>query len=255
MNIDPLGVDLYVGDGQKDYRAFCAAGYPWCFVIWKASQGGRYRYDTYVKHERAAFLAAAGERYGSDLFDGFYDFLDLSVSGTVQCDFFMKVVESLGGEKIGTLWGMVDVERGGQSIQNPSKSVVEDRTSEWAARYTTLTGRQATLYGGELLRSVGVTTRLGCGRSAIALYGNVLPASVVARTGTDLEHLFLWQYVGAETTPRTGPAGYPREAPGCGRVDISAMVLPGGLPHLRAELLTKASGLDSVGSLSIPKAA
>jgi len=97
----------------------------------------------------------------------------------------------------------------------------------FAGRYQQLTGRLPTLYGGELLRAVGVAGRLGCGRSAIALYGATLLASVVTRTGTDLAHLLLWQYVGADQrTP--GPAGYPLEAPGCGRVDISALVAPGG---------------------------
>ena len=237
--IDPLFVDVYPGDGHKDWRAFLAAGLPWCGAIFKASQGTRYRYDAWLARECRAFVTAAGDRYGVDAFDGFYHFLDLATPGAPQAELFVRVVEATGGERIGTLWGMVDVERGGQSITNPSRAQVEDCTRAWAARYRQLTGRSPTLYGGELLRAVGVQDRLGCGRSAIALYGAILPASVVRRSGTDLAHLFLWQYRGTE--PQTvGPRGYPLEAPGCGEVDISAVVLPGGLAALRSQLWAEA---------------
>lgn len=239
MTLSPLFIDLYVGDGRKDYRAFCAAGYPWTGVIWKASQGARYRYDDYVATERKNFLASAGDRYGKTLFDGFYDFLDLAKPGALQAEFFVRAVEAVGGEKKGTLWAMVDVERGGQSIKNPSRGQVEDRTREWVERYRQLTDRYPTLYGGELLRSVGVKDRLGCGRSALALYAASLPHEVVTRTGTDLEHLLFWQYAPADGVA-TGPTGYPREAPGCGRVDICAMVLPGGVDAMRSTLWAEA---------------
>jgi GH25 family lysozyme M1 (1,4-beta-N-acetylmuramidase) len=236
---DPLIVDVYPRDGRKDWRAFMAAGLPWCGAIFKASQGGRYRYDEWLTRERSTFLDAAGDRYGVDAFDGFYDFLDLSVPGGPQAELFVRVVEAAGGERRGTLWGMVDVERGGQSIANPSRAQVEDRTREWSERYRQLTGRLPTLYGGELLRSVGVKDRLGCGRSAIALYGATLPSDLVTRTGTDLAHLFLWQYRGTE--PQTiGPHGYPLEAPGCGAVDTSAMVMPGGIEAMCAQLWAEA---------------
>jgi len=236
VTVDPLLVDVYPGDGRKDWHTFAAAGAPWCGAIFKASQGTRYRYDAWLHAERATFAEAAGERHGVDLFDGCYHFLDLAYDGVAQAELFVRVVEASGGERRGTLWGMVDVERGGQSVRDPSRALVEDRTREFAARYHELTGRTATLYGGELLRAVGVTDRLGCGRSAIALYGATLPADVVRRTGTDHEHLLLWQYRG--TDPQTvGPAGYPLVAPGCGTaVDVSALVLPGGLAVLRAGL-------------------
>jgi GH25 family lysozyme M1 (1,4-beta-N-acetylmuramidase) len=239
VTLDPLFVDLYVGDGRKDYRAFCAAGYPWTGVIWKASQGARYRYDDYVATERKNFLAAAGDRYGVDAFDGFYDFLDLAKPGAEQADFFLRAVESVGGEKLGTLWGMVDVERGGQSVKNPSKAQVEDRTREWVERYLQLTGRYPTVYGGELLRSVGVTDRLGAGRSALAVYDDHMVATLVTKTGTDLAHLLLWQYRGTDLQ-KVGPSGYPMTAPGCGVVDICAMVLPGGLDAMRSGLWAEA---------------
>ena len=237
MTHDGLIVDVYPGDGHKDWTAFVGAGLPWVGAIFKASQGLRYRYDTWLARERAMFVRACLDagRYGIDAFDGFYHYLTLDQDGAAQAEYFMRVMDNAGGEKSGTLWGMVDVERGGQLIQNPSRSLVEDRVRGFADRYHQLSGRTATLYGGELLRSVGITGRLGCGRSAIALYGPRLPASIVTLTGTDLAHLMLWQYTAAEG-PASGPDGYAREAPGCGRVDISALVLPGGVAALPSQL-------------------
>lgn len=231
---DALAVDVFQGDGPKDWRAYCAAGAPWHIAIFKSSQGTYYRPPQYAS-ERKAFLAAAGGRHGSTLFDGAYHYLDLSIDGAVQADYALAAVDRAGGEMLGTLWMMLDVERGGQRIQNPSRQLVEDRTRSFAQRWDQLTGRTPTLYGGELLRSVGVQDRLGCGRSAIAVYGPRLSADVIKRTGTDLAHLMLWQYQGTEA--QSGPTGYPRRAPGCGSViDISALVLPGGLETLRATL-------------------
>jgi GH25 family lysozyme M1 (1,4-beta-N-acetylmuramidase) len=231
--IDPLFVDVYAGDGPKDWSAFCAAGPPWSGVVIKCSQGTYYRSRQYAS-ERDRFMTAAGDRLGHDLFEGGYHYLDLAIDGAAQADY---AVAAAGNPGPGTLWMMLDIERGGQRIKDPSRALVEDRTRAFAARYTELSGRQATLYGGELLRDVGVRDRLGCGRSAIALYGWTLPAAVIRMTGTDLAHLMLWQYVSAEG-PETGPVGYPRRAPGCGRIDISAMVLPGGIPALRSGLAT-----------------
>lgn len=245
----PLFVDVYPGDRRCDWAAFCAAGPPWSGAIFKASQGTKFSYLEWLTHNRNQLRDAAGDRFGVDMFDGCYHYLDLAADGAAQADFFVKNVEASGGERIGTLWGMVDVERGGQSIKEPSRALVEDRTRSFAARYRQLTGRAATLYGGELLRSVGVRDRLGCERSAIALYSaelhgpNESTAQLLARTGTNLEHLLFWQYTGADSaTP--SPAGYPTLAPGCGKVDISALTLPGGIEGVRRGLWAERPATD-----------
>lgn len=236
--LEPCGVDVYPGDRPCDWDAFVAAGWPWCFAIFKLSQGLDYAYPAWAYAQRQPILAS--ERYAIDLFDGFYHYLTLHQGGAAQAERFWQYMGKIGNERAGTLPAMVDVERGGQRIANPSRSQVEDVTRAFAERYEQLAGRKATLYGGELLRSVGVRDLLGCGRSALALYGpglhgpNESTATFLRRTGTSLDKLMLWQYQGAGT--RTGPVGYPREAPGCGVVDISAAVIPGGLPALR-ELL------------------
>jgi hypothetical protein len=236
--LQPLAVDVYAGDGRKDWAAFCAAGWPWVAVIFKCSQGTYYRPGQYVS-ERASFLRSAGP----DHFDGAYHYLDFGLDGSAQADY---AVASVGKPRSTTLPMMVDVERGGQRIQNPSRELVEDRVRSFAARYHELTGRLPTLYGGELLRSLKISDRLGCGLSAIAAYGPELrrfdrqferyigtTAGYLAEAGTDLEHLMLWQYRGTGKQ-ESGPAGYPMTAPGCGVVDISAITLPGGVMALHA---------------------
>ena len=79
----------------------------------------------------------------------------------------------------------------------------------------------------------------------MALYGSKLhgrgesTSEFLRRTGTDIAHTMLWQYTAAEGKA-TGPLGYPTEAPGIGRCDISALVLPGGLQALRSQLWAEA---------------
>jgi len=244
--IQPLQIDLYPGDRHLDCDAFVAAGYPWCAIVGKASQGTRYRYDAWLRDLMQRFRRAAGDRYGVDLFRAFYAFLDLAEPGASQVDLALEVIAAAaGGEDAGTLPLMLDVERGGQAhAEAISLQQVEDVTCAAAARYRERTGREATLYGGELLRSCRVTGRLGCARSAVALYGPRLgrqlgehaetTAEFLAATGTDLEHLGWWQYAAADGAPTTPPPGYPSVAPGIGRVDISATALPGGVEALRA---------------------
>lgn len=232
---DPLFVDCYPLDGRKDWAAFIAAGPPWHGAIFKLTQGTRFEYAAWAKLQRTLFLASS--RYGIDLFDGYYHYLTLDEDGALQAEWFWKAELAIGGEQRGTLWGMVDVERGGQRAI-PTKARFDAGVGAFNRRYRELSGRDATLYGGELLRAMGEHDRMGAGRSAIALYNATLPADVVARTGADYAHLLFWQYDGdgEEYLPH-----YPKEAPGCGKIDISAMVLPGGLDALRAALAAPAS--------------
>ncbi|HEU4727703.1 MAG TPA: GH25 family lysozyme [Kofleriaceae bacterium] len=234
MTVAPLFVDVYPLDRPCDWQAFIASGPPWHGAIFKLSQGLRYEYAAWAAKQRQSFLAS--DRYGTTLFDGLYHYLDFSVDGAAQAERAWELICRVGGEPRGTLPLMLDAERGGQHVEL-TKQRVEDVISSAAERYHQLSGRRATLYGGELLRAIGATGRYGCQWSAVALYASHLGAAgestehFLARTGTDLEHTLLWQYCAAEGRP-TGPAGYPTEAPGCGRVDLNALVLPGGLEAL-----------------------
>ena len=237
--ISPVIVDVYPRDKPVDWTAYIAAGHPFVGAVFKLSQGLHYEYAGWAYQQRQPFVRSP--RYGVDLLDGFYHYLDFGSDGTRQADWFWGLMERIGGEQIGTLWAMVDAERGGQTVAL-TKSRVEGCIGAFAQRYQQLSGRTATLYGGELLRAIGAHGRYGCGRSSVALYASELhglretTAQFLARTGTDLAHLLSWQYQGTEAP--SGPAGYPRLIPGGGAVtyDISALTLPGGLEALRSQL-------------------
>lgn len=238
MKIDPLFVDTYAGDRACDWARFIASGPPWHGAIFKLSQGLNYESAEWAIRQRRPFMQHM--RYGVDLFDGLYHYLDIGASGALQAERFCSLTDQVGGEKLGTLWGMVDVERAGQRVAL-TRGRIEECIGSFATRYLQLTGRRATLYGGELLRAIGAEGLYGCGRSAVAMYASELhgkgesTSHFLRRNGTDLEHLMLWQYDGTEST--SGPVGYPRSAPGCPNVDISALVLSGGLASLRDRLM------------------
>jgi hypothetical protein len=237
--MDGLMVDLYPRDHVVDWPVYLADRAWWGAGL-KITQGLDYEYSGWA-HTQLAHMFAL-DRWGVDLFAWLYHYLTLDQPGEVQAERMWLYTTRIGGDRHGMLPAMVDVERGGQRPNVvPTRTGVEHVTGAFAMRYHQLSGRLATLYGGELLRSLGITDRMGCGRSAVALYASELhgagetTAQFLARTGTDLEHMILWQYTAAEGSA-TGPAGYPREAPGIGRVDINAVILPGGLQAIRALL-------------------
>jgi GH25 family lysozyme M1 (1,4-beta-N-acetylmuramidase) len=236
MTVDPLFVDCYPLDGKKDWRKFIAAGAPWHGAVFKISEGLNFEYSGWAAQQRDPFLEH--ERYGVDLFDGLYHFLDFAAPGKPQAEFAYAMTERVGGERVGTLPLMVDVERGGQR-RLPNRTQLIDLVTAFAERYQQLSGRKPTLYGGEFLRDRQVGSLMGCGRSWVALYGSELhgkaesTADFLRRTGTDLAHLMAWQYDAGKDENSPEPKGYPSEAPGCGKIDISALELPGGLAALR----------------------
>lgn len=234
-------VDVYALDKPIDWAAFVRS--PFSGAIFKLSQGLHYESAWWAYQQRRELWRS--DRYGVDLFDGFYHYLEIGVDGVKQADWFWSLMARIGGEKLGTLWAMLDVERGGQHVElSPQR--VADVTGAWATRYEQLSGRKATLYGGELLRAIKAPGLFGCGRSAVALYADELhgrgesTVEFLERTGTSLEHLMLWQYCSTEAP--TGPAGWPRKVPGGGdaNYDISALVMPGGIAALRSQLWAEA---------------
>ena len=165
-------------------------------------------------------------------------FADLGNDGAAQARFAWRAIEAAGGELPGTLPLMLDVERGGQSITNPTAQRVRDVVSSFAETYLALSGRRPTLYTGELARALGLRDMMGCERGVVALYGKELHGAnestvqFLERTaGMTLETLLAWQYCGDGVREL---AGYPNEAPGVGRCDISVLTLPGGLEAVRA---------------------
>lgn len=230
QHVDPCFVDAYVGDGPKDWRALAAAGPPWHGAIIKATQGTYYDGGRWFAENWSA-LEMVGRGRG-DWFRGAYHYLDVRVDGRVQADFFLNVVDRAGGLQPHDLWPMVDIERAGQRADINAWRVVEVASS-FARRIAERTGRSPTLYGGSWLAELGITSRMGCGRLAVARYTPKLPSYVYERIGWDRDHLMLWQFCGDGLALLPG---YPTSAPGCGKVDISALVLPGGLEQLRGLL-------------------
>lgn len=227
MTIDPLLVDCYSPDGPKDWAAFVAAGPPWHAASFKLTQGTYYTDATWVLAQRAHFIAS--ERYGVDLFDRMYAYLDLSLDGVVQCEYALAQEKIAGGALKGTLPLMLDVERGGQRQSSLSAARIVDTASAFARHYFEQTGRRCTLYAGELPRSFGITSHMECDRLAVARYTPTLPHDVVVQMGWDAPDE--WQYCG-DGLGFLG--GYPIAAPGCGKIDISVVTVSGGIAALKA---------------------
>lgn len=230
QHVDPLIVDAYVGDGPKDWRALAAAGPPWHGAVIKATQGTYYDGGRWFAENWSALELVGRDR--DDWYRGAYHYLDARLDGREQAEYFLRVVDRAGGWQTGDLWPMVDVERAGQRADINGWRVVEVACSFSRAIVDRL-GRMPTLYGGSWLAELGITSRMGCGRLAVARYTPTLPSSVYERIGWAREQLMLWQYCGDGLALLPG---YPTSAPGCGKVDISALVLPGGIEALRAAL-------------------
>lgn len=230
MTVDPLLVDCYELDGPKDWAALAAAGAPWCGAILKASQGTYYRPHWFAE-QLAQVIAVGRARCGVDWFFGGYHYLDMSLDGTAQADYFLSAFAGAALDQAGMLWPMVDVERGGQRSPSLTKQRVQDVTGAFAARVIAALGRAPTLYGGELLAALGITDHMGCGRLAIARYAATLPHDVVSRIGWPSP--WLWQYCG---DGEAYLAGYPSTAPGCGKIDISVLTRTGGVAGLAHDL-------------------
>lgn len=235
---DALLIDLYPGDGKFHLEQLASSGMPWAGAIGKATQGLRFRYDNWfgwfwrVMHERS--------RYGEDWARGAYHYLEFGASGRSQADAFLSAIDKAGGWGRGDLWPVVDVERGGQDPAQLTRAIVEDTTAEFAGRVKEQCGRPVILYGGELVRSLGIKSRMGCELVHVARYTETLPPSTYEDMGFDLDHLFAWQGVGVEGGGKVAGAWkLPTTTPG-GNADISAITIPGGMDFVRSRMFVTA---------------
>lgn len=235
---DPLIVDAYAGDGAKNWTALAAAGAPWCGAMLKATQGTYYTGGTWFPGAwRMVKLAGVHANRGAGWVRGAYHYLSTTLSGRNQADYFVAALNRAGGWDSTDILA-VDVERAGQRSTISAQGVI-DCVSSFAERTRELTGRWMMLYGGSWLRDLGITSRMGCKYLWIARYSGLLPAEAYTRIGWDRNSLAMWQYAGLAGGGKMEPAdpaqrlkGYPFEAPGCGPIDISAVVLPGGIAAL-----------------------
>jgi GH25 family lysozyme M1 (1,4-beta-N-acetylmuramidase) len=224
---DPLLLDLYPGDGLFHLEVVHNAGLPWFGAIGKATQGIRYRYDNWFGWFWKTMHGLS--RYGESWARGAYHYLEFGPSGRSQADAFLAAIDKAGGWGRGDIWPVVDVERGGQDPHELTRAIVEDTTAEFVGRVRDVAGRPVILYGGELVRSLGITSRMGCELVHVAHYDATLPPSTYEVMGFDLAHLFAWQGIGVEGGGKVSPAAerswkLPRTTPG-GNADLSAVTI------------------------------
>ena len=231
---EPLFPDVYADDNPCDWSAFAAAGPPWSGAILKATQGTTYSSGEWLKTN---WLALATAHAGHGTIRGAYHYAQLAQSGKAQALFYLQTVAAAGGFKPGDLWPIVDVESADNTGITAAQA--EDCIGEFAATILAEIGRETMMYGGSLPYDLGITSRMGCSWLWFPRYTATLPANTYERIGWSLDALFGWQYkpAGGSALLET-PSGvlYPNDAPGCGNVDMTVLIFPGGLPGLVAAL-------------------
>lgn len=244
MTVDPLLIDLYVGDlvppggtiGNPNLAAVIAAGRPWVGIELKATQGlyypnnkspNEFYRDTWFKTFWPMIPKLAGERMGVDFFRREYHYGDLAQDPIAQARWNIAVVKSTGslfGK--GDLATTLDIEDAGNPV-NPGKAFVERWIKAYADEMLRLTGIRPILYGNNYLHENNVDFKnCGCLALEVARYAASLPSEVYTGIGASLSDLFSWQYIGTEgATPV--PHGYPQYTPlsSTHAEDIAAVVM------------------------------
>jgi GH25 family lysozyme M1 (1,4-beta-N-acetylmuramidase) len=233
----PLFVDVYAGDlgGKPDWLALTVDD-QFNGAIVKATEGLYYPHDfAWLTHNWPAVKDVARERYGTTWFRGAYHFLKFNQDGAKQADFYLAAIMRAGGWAKGDFWPIVDVELGGEKNSNQLASAQQiiDCTTAWADRVRAETGRDIVLYGSGAMRDKSITSRMGCDWLWMPRYTSTLPEITYTRIGWTLDKLLMWQYCGdgVGTLP-----GYPTEVPHFGKIDISVLLLKGGIDELRGKL-------------------
>lgn len=228
MTIDPLWSDIYEGDGDVAIEKTAAAGKPWIGYAIKVNQGDYYTGGSWFPKMWPRVKAAGGARYGVDWFRGGFVYVDYSISAERNASCYLSTIAKAGGWSTGDIGPIIDAERGCQHA-NLTHALVEDTTSKVAEILGAATGKPVILYGGELIRSLGITSRMGCEYAWVAEYNYKLDASIYTQMGFDLAHVLWFQYCGKVTSTKVDDflAGYPATTP-AGLADISASIVSGG---------------------------
>jgi GH25 family lysozyme M1 (1,4-beta-N-acetylmuramidase) len=242
--LQPIFIDVYVDDlkGVPNWTA-AAADPQIAGAILKATQGLKYSYPLWFNPNWSA-IHAVERNIGTDWFCGAYHYLDATSmnplkSGDAQAAFFLQNVEAAGGLALTDLWPIVDLESTDNTGATPQQFI--ETTFAFSAGILSRTGRATMLYGGETLRANNITLQMGCSWLWTASYTPKLSSNEINSMGWSEQALWGWQYQG--TAPGcTGqlngyPTTIPNFAPNPGEVDLSVMVMAGGLPALRAALV------------------
>jgi hypothetical protein len=239
--VDPLIVDLYVGDenGAPQIANVINAGRPWVGLCFKASEG------LYYPNNQAAdpayrnwWLAAqwnntkwlARKRLGVDFFVQQYHYGRIDQDATKQAAWNCEVIRGVGGYYKGCLAPMVDIENAENPV-SPGAAAIEKWLTAYNAEIYRQLGIRATLYGNNYLAENGVDyTKCGCLSLEVAHYNSTLPSTVYSRIKCPITSLSGWQYIGTEPPVTPVPAGYPVFSPlsPVKPEDITAVVMNDG---------------------------
>lgn len=224
MAIDPLVVDLYVGDefGEPRIWQVVQAGRPWVGLCFKASEG------LYYPNNKAAdaayrdwWLSAywnltkwlARKRLGVDFFVQQYHYARIDQDPVKQAQWNTQVIKNVGGYYKGCMAPMVDVE----SAENPDKpgaAAIETWLQKFSAEMFRLVGIRPILYGNMYLAENNVDfQKCDCLSLEVAHYASTLPSTVYTRINCPLAQLSGWQYIGTYNPPTPVPKGYPVYSP------------------------------------------
>jgi GH25 family lysozyme M1 (1,4-beta-N-acetylmuramidase) len=233
--------DIYPGDFKGDppfhlLPGLTVDGKEVVGCVVKASQGtgwGRQNED-WFKRSWKAVLQASGSRYGVDFFRGCYHYLQFSVDGAKQADYFCDLVDAAGGWGAGDLMPWVDIEEADQgswasqklekiadaSLRKRLAGEVSACATAFIQRLKARTGLRVAVYGRGVFRDLQMTScKFGSDSAVNPAYTASLPP--MDKYGVSLDDISLWQLSGD-----TGPvlAGYPNALPGWGTHDYSVYI-------------------------------
>lgn len=225
--MDFLLADIYAGDGNVEVEKTAADP---LFIGYglKVNQGDWYDGGSWFQAMWPRVKTAGGDRYGKTWFRIGYSYVDYSVTPEKQADYALSTIDRAGGFSYGDLGLALDAERGGQRVQL-SKALVEDTNSKIAEIFHAATGLPSILYGGELIRSLGITSKMGCPYLWCAEYAAHLDPAIYTNMGYALSEVIWWQYCGKQDNSHVEDLlkGYPATTP-AGLADINATIIAGG---------------------------
>ena len=225
----PVLGDIYSLDlhGNPDIQTLVDAGYPWCGLGLKATEGTYYPQDPSWFQKfwpLTKSIAIKANRYGQDFFRYAYHYFRVDEDAIRQAELFLGLIDSAGGWDIGDLRAMVDVETAEQPSGISNQQIIDGVTT-FARHIAERTGRAPIGYWGSYIRDRKITDQMGCAYLVTAAYGSTLPSYLYTDMGWPLEKLLGWQYMEAGTP--TGPKGYPQVSP-MGSIDLTAVTICNG---------------------------
>lgn len=230
---DPLILDLWEGDKYDDLQKLVDAGYPWCGLGLKTSEGLQFHADWFVTTWKKMLAIVPADRLARDFFLYAYHYMRADQDATKQAHLHLARVELGGGWGANAPWSMIDVESANNPLRIP-KARLEDWVSTYAAVILAETGRAPTLYGNVYLAENGVTSTCGCDTLIVARYMPTLPVATYERIGwtwsadpnVEPPTLLGWQLAGTESDVQA--AGYQHGTPIGKREDMTAIVVANG---------------------------